>query len=278
MTDLNQIPDIEFGNALPEEEQIKQVFDITKGKDELSRAFPCGFKMIDDSFLGGFREGDLIIVSGYSGHGKSTIAQTLTHNYSKNNIPCLWFSYEMSIQNLNWKFRQMGCDTSLLAYSPVKINSFSTEWIKKKIRQSYTEFATKVIFIDNLDFLLPTDIKYGDNETAIYKNVAKELKSLALELNVIIFLICHITKTDEDKEPTLKDIYGSSGIYKLADAVLFIWRIPEKKNLMKEDEGTIYTNESKLKIGKNRLTGETRFSKIMLKDSKFIPISYEDSF
>jgi len=277
MTNLEEIPeleDINWDKQILEEEQILQIFNITKGKDELTRPFPCGFKSIDDSFLGGFREGDLVILSGYSGHGKSTLAQTMTYNYSKSNIPCLWFSYEMSIQNLNWKFRQMGCDTSLLAYAPVKLNSFSTDWIKKKIKQGYSEQATKVVFIDNLDFLLPTDIKYGDNETAVYKNVAKELKNIAMELNIIIFLVSHIVKTDEEKEPSLKDIYGSSGIYKLADAVLFIWRIPVKKKIYRDDdEGVTYTNESKLKVGKSRLTGDMRFIKIYLKDFKFLPIS-----
>ena len=269
---INEIPDLNFNNIL-EEEQILQLFDITKGDNGLTEAFPCGFKMIDDSFLGGFRDGELIIISGFSGHGKSTLAQTLTHNYSKRSIPSLWFSYEMTIRHLNWKFRQMGCDMNLLSYAPIKLNFSSVDWIKKKIKQAYSQYATKIIFIDNIDFLMPSGIKYGDNETAIYKNVAKELKSLAIELNVIIFLVAHITKIDEEKEPTLKDIYGSSGIFKLADAVLFIWRISKKKNLMNADDDVIYTNESKLKIGKNRLTGETRYNKITLKDNKFISVT-----
>ncbi len=281
--DIKQVPDldIEFGEITPNNERIVQIFELTKGKEGLSKPFPCGFDKIDKSFLGGFREGELIILSGYSGHGKSTLAQTLTLNYSNKNIPCLWFSYEMSPQNLNWKFKQMGCDTSLLAYAPIELTSFSVDWIKKKIKQSYTEYATKIVFIDNLDFLMPTDIKYSDNETAVYKNVAKELKSLSIELNVIIFLVSHIVKTDEEKEPTLKDIYGSSGIYKLADTVLFIWRIPEKKTRYNDpdkipNEGIIYTNESKLKIAKNRLCGDLRFIKILLKDNKFLPITNLD--
>ena len=273
MTNLNEIPTSVDMSYLPDEEQILQVFDVTKGKDELTRPFPCGFSSIDAAFLGGFREGDMVIISGYSGHGKSTLAQTMTTNYSKSNIPCLWFSYEMSMQNLNWKFKQMGCDASLLAYAPLRLTSFSVDWIKQKIQQGYAQYATKVVFIDNLDFLLPTSIKYGDNETAVYKNVAKELKSLALELNMIIFLVSHIVKTDEEKEPSLKDIYGSSGIYKLSDGVLFIWRIPEKKSSMKQtEEGVTHTNQSKLKVGKNRLTGDMRFTTIMMKDNKFIPI------
>lgn len=273
--DIKKIPDFdETIDNLSEEEEIVQIFELSKKGTDLTQPFPCGLQMIDNALLGGFREGDLVIVSGYSGHGKTTLIQNITLNYSKKTIPSLWFSYEMSYQNLNWKFKQMGCDLDMLAYAPMKLNSFSVDWIKTKIKQAYKKFATKIIFIDNLDFLLPTNVKYGDNEVALYKNVVKELKSLAMELDVIIFLVSHITKTDESKEPTLQNIYGSSAIYKLSDAVLFIWRVAEKKSVYKDkDEALIFTDESRIKIAKNRLTGENKFMKVKLVNNIFVPLT-----
>jgi len=277
--DINKIPDLDMDFDYVAEHlnpKTKLMVDLETQKD-LTEAYTSKFSILDNAMEGGFRDGNLVILSGYSGHGKTTLAQTLTCNYSKEGIPCLWFSYEMDMNSLMWKFRKMNIDDGFLGYAPIELSSFSIEWVKEVIKYSVKKDSTKIVFIDNLDFLSPNDVRRTDNETTIYKKVAAQLKTIAMELKVVIVLICHIVKTDEDKEPTLRDIYGSSGIYKLSDYVVFIWRIPEKKNKYKDkQEGTLYTNQSKLIIGKNRLTGKRRFTTIQLVNNIFKEVSHDE--
>src|SRR3990167_5369303 len=60
-----------------------------------------------DKFIGGFDGGDLVILSGITGEGKTTLAQTITHNLSEQGICSLWLSYEVSPHHLIGKFTTM---------------------------------------------------------------------------------------------------------------------------------------------------------------------------
>ena len=71
-------------------------------------------------FEGGFRAGQLILISGVSGYGKTTLSLQITKQYSEQAIQVLWFSFEMPINELQWKFKKMGGYENLLCYVPKK--------------------------------------------------------------------------------------------------------------------------------------------------------------
>ncbi len=70
-----------------------------------------------DKYIGGYNEGDLIVIAGRPGMGKTAIALTLTKDFAKHNYKALFLSLEMSNDQLakryisligdieNWKIR-----------------------------------------------------------------------------------------------------------------------------------------------------------------------------
>jgi len=97
------------------------------------------------------------------------------------------------------------------------------------------------------------------------------LKRVAIDLEVVIFLNTHITKLERGKEPRMQDIYGASEAYKLSDAVIFIHRITGDAKF--GEKNPELTNESKIIVDKNRLTGKLGQFKVIFKDNKFSLIS-----
>src|SRR3990167_6092934 len=59
--------------------------------------YKTGFANLD-RILGGFRRGQLVVISAATGQGKTSFAQTLTEKFISENHKCLWFSYEVGIE------------------------------------------------------------------------------------------------------------------------------------------------------------------------------------
>ncbi|MDD4988486.1 MAG: bifunctional DNA primase/polymerase, partial [Candidatus Izemoplasmatales bacterium] len=76
--------------------------------------YPVDMKPFDDALLGGFSLGEVIVVAGQSGTGKTTIIQDWTTTLAtggktaRDKLPVLWFSYEVLARPLWEKFEKMG--------------------------------------------------------------------------------------------------------------------------------------------------------------------------
>ena len=251
-----------ISSLLKQEDDIVHISDAVQNDGEYSEPYPTGFFEFDDAMLGGVRAGDLVIGTGLSGHGKTTLFQNITINLSKNAFPSMWFSYEVIIENLYGKFKEMGMSPEeLLIYTPRRATTGNLDWVRKKIREGVEKFNTKFVFIDHIDFLTPTKSYSSDQRRIILRDICQELKGIALEFNITIFLIAHVKKV-QGREVEMQDIAESSGIYQLADYVMSVTRITNKKKIKigvgsdeKEIDTEVMTNTSIAKILKNRLTG-----------------------
>ena len=257
-----------------QDDEVKPLKDLINEEVDCEK-YKIGYDVFDEALDGGIKDGDLMVISGISGQGKTSFAQSLTYNLCKNSIPCLWFSYEVSLNHLNKKFRKMGISDFYHVFSPKKNTTGKLEWIKYKIKESWVKYATKVIFIDHIDFLTPSSVQTRDNETIALKKIATELKSLAVELDVIIVVMAHLKKLPSDKEPDMQDIGYSAGIFQLADYVFMVMREKVNKGNAFGNINTneIYTNNSIIKIVKNRETGQLKFIKCQYKNERFIQLT-----
>ena len=172
----------------------------------------------------------------------------------------------------------MGMANFYHTFVPEKNTSGKIEWIKEKIKEGWIKYATKVIFIDHIDFLTPSSVKTSDNEQIALKRIAIELKQLALELEVTIVVMAHIKKIDDNREPRLHDIGYSAGIFQLADYVFMIYREKITNSGLVSTEGDMATNNTFIRILKNRETGDLKYIKATYSQGRFIQLTkgYEE--
>jgi len=258
------------------DDQVVHIQEATKNDGEYTTPYPIGYDVFDNVMKGGAREGDLIILTGLSGSGKTTLSRNISVNYSKRKQPCLWFSYEEIIDNFYAKFKDMGAtEKNFFIYVPKENTSGGVDWIEKKIIEGKEKENTKFIFIDSIDYLSPKNIKSSDQQRIILKNICVQLKNVAKEQKVIIFLVAHVKKV-QGREIELQDIAESSGIYQQADFVFAVTRkydIKEDNTVNSKRKVEMISDQSEIRMLKNRLTGEQPSMNFILKDNIIRPLS-----
>ena len=242
-----------------------------------------------DRLLGGFYFGQLIILTGERGLGKSTLgSQFITRAIGQNYIT---FCYSGEL--VDWMFRdwidrqiagkrnieEISAENGYVSYR-IKDDCVDmiSEWYEDKclwydngilqeaddalpeeklldtLENAIKQYGCRVLMIDNLMTAIEDDMR-----SDIYRQqtqFVKNLSTMAKHYKVIILLIAHPRKAS-GYEFRNDDIAGSSNITNLADVVL---RYAEPR----PDEDNPPDYDRVLQVTKNRLSGKTSFNGIPL--------------
>ncbi len=261
---------------------IVPIKDACKHNGQYAEAYSIGYSALDKAMAvesdkeingsrGGVRNGDLIIITGISGSGKTTLCQNIVLNLNRIAVPSVFFSYEVIIDHVYAKFKQMGMSDDDLIYAPKETVSGNVGWVAEKIKEAKEKYNAKVIALDHIEFLTPTDASSGDQLRIRLGNISRELKALAVKEEVIIFLMAHVKKV-QGRAVEMQDIGEASGIYKEADYVFSIGRYYDIKDLGGGRDITITTNEGMITMLKNRLTGDMGYLEFQMRDNIIIPL------
>jgi replicative DNA helicase len=69
-------------------------YRVRSGAHVAARVWPTGFDVLDANLQGGFRSGDLILIGGPQGMGKTTFVLQVARNVARSGRPVLYFCYE----------------------------------------------------------------------------------------------------------------------------------------------------------------------------------------
>jgi len=209
---------------------------------------PTGFIDID-RHIGGLHGGELVIIAGRPGHGKSVFAKDLMLNCG---VPSLLFSLEMS--NTEYGKRQLS-DLGRVDFKALRLGLIGSEdW--ERIAKVCTEIAEKNIFVIDepyldiyrieaitsrarsreniglvvIDYLQLVKTDRGRSREEEVAGVSKHLKNLARTLDIPVVCICQLNRqceTRNNKRPQLSDLRESGAIEQDADLVAALYR-PEQ--------------------------------------------------
>ena len=269
-------------NALPVEvREIKDITEVKKVKISDMEKFNTGIQSLNKT-LGGFFMGQVILLTGERGKGKSTLASQFGIMAVKEGYNTFFYSGEL----MDWYFRnwldlQVAGDKhinkirntygtfdysvdgtiypDIEAWYHGKIKIYDNNIIREDehddlvetIKKAITRYSCRVIFVDNLMTAMDDDVNSDLNrqQTAF----VKQLTQIAKQFSVLIFLIAHPKKNQSGKyDFSNDDISGSGNITNLVDVVLR-YDVPKKQY----EEGEEHPDRF-LQVFKNRLTGKLK--------------------
>ena len=225
--------------------------DIVKlYNDGISRGHTTGWDSVDEYFT--VKAGELTILTGMPGHGKSEwldnlcVNLAMNHNYrvaifSPENHPLSMHAKKILEKYTQEKFfgrNRMSFDDMSVTlevmnksfafvkpedteFTPMHIINEALPWLEQSSRP-------RALIIDpwnEMDHYRPA----GLSETEYISRILTELRRAAREFNTHLFLVAHPMKLNKDKEgnypvPRPYDISGSAHWYNKADNCIAIWR------------------------------------------------------
>lgn len=199
-----------------------------------------GFSNFDAIMQGGGRKGELIVVSALPKSGKTSWCQNVSYLQGLRGHASLWFSLEMSWEELTEKFMMTDniYATSKVPgdfpiYYSMDNSGINVEKVRERVIEAKKQYAVDVVYIDHLHFLVELEAAGKVNTSFLMGDIVRRLKRMAVELNVLVVLIAHTKKVDLSASPDYNSIRDSSFISQEANFVIMLWR--ERKNTKKRD-------------------------------------------
>lgn len=231
-----------------------------------------GFSNLD-RVVDGFFMGQLVLLTGKRGEGKSTLmgqlmAEALNQGYKvlaySGELPGYqfkrWLDFQLAgpqnvlttynvysdpkyslgegtVQRLNlWYY-----DNAFL-YDNNSLNGDEYESLLETIEKAIQRYGVKLVCVDNL--MTAIDVASADSQYIQQSQFVRSLKQIAVRYNVVVLLVAHPKKT-EGKVTDNDAVFGSSDITNRADIVL---------SYVKNSDGE--TPGGKVFVMKNRMTGK----------------------
>lgn len=219
------------------------------------RGLPTGVLRLD-TFMGGMRPGDLVIVAGASSMGKTSVARNIAYNVARAGGKVAFFSQEMSeeqigLRTLSAEGRRAGAatvpyrDLDNLTVMPRDLDALeevakdvtarmmvdpsaglSALDVRVRARAAEKRFGgLDLIVVDYLQ-IMGIETTRGENFARAVGKTTSAMKALAKEFQCPVILLSQLSrlKGREDKRPTLDDLRDSGAIEQDADKVIFVYR------------------------------------------------------
>lgn len=228
----------------------QEIESLSKNGSDIT-GVPSGFKDLDRR-TAGFHGNELIILAGRPGMGKSALAINMaTHMTINAKKSVALFNLEMGatqivnrmfssigqidgqklrtgrLDHMDWK--KFNEALSLLADTKLFIDDtpgITVSEIRSKCRKlKNSDKGLDCIIIDYLQ-LISSSNKYSGQRTNEVSEISRDLKKLAMELEVPVIALAQLSRSveqREDKRPLMSDLKESGSIEQDADIVMFIY-------------------------------------------------------
>lgn len=247
-----------------------------RSKSDYTPFIKSGLKSLD-RLINGFAKGEVIIIGGRPGIGKTALMVQIASNILQKQQRILYFSFDLSEEQLITRF--VSCHSGIpacridqfslsekehlklfdatrdVAGFPlyVSIPEYSFSRFVYQLKTEIEKIKPDIIFIDYLQ-LIGDMGKYNRREQEL-SLLMRTLKSFARTFGVSIVASSQLSRSVEarggDKKPILSDLRESGSLEQEADKVLFIWR-PEYYNITRFDEDKPLGRIMEVIVAKNR--------------------------
>jgi len=203
---MGKCPECEEWNSFEEEIQslsekaIKVDIDSIKVYNykevEVSKNYrlKCNLHEFDRVLGGGIVEGEVVLITGNPGVGKSTLLLQAAYEYSKKN-QVYYIAGEESPSQIKFRGQRIGLKPEKMYIMPeTNINNIEAQLIKEKPR---------IVIVDSIQTLYSPDYASIPGTTTQIRECTLKIVEIAKTYNICFFIVGHITKDGKIAGPKL---------------------------------------------------------------------------
>lgn len=258
----NKSQDHVYDIAAAASEAYDETVNASKG---LIKRVASGLKDLDTLLNGGYTGGQLVLIAGRPGMGKTALLLTKTLNMMQDGRSVLFFSLEMTAREVAQRLisQLSGIDVGRLQSGKLTADEWTKHadavsrlsemrdlltvidlpaikigHVRQLVRREYARNKRDVVMLDYIQLAEADDKK--QNRYQEVGQISRGLKALAKEVDTPILAAAQLSRAPEqrsNKKPQLSDLRESGDLEQDSDIAMFIYR-PDL-----EDEGLEKTPE-----------------------------------
>ena len=245
-TSIGELISLRPDNTFNIDDALVDAIDSIQNTDKL--LIKTGFENVD-KFAGGLTRGEITIIGGRPGHGKSTMMLNMMSNVLDKKRKVLLFNRELT--NVEVLKKLIALESGKLSYAMIRQGIYETqhlqeldrvrEYISKKyspdrfrmfdqlrdFSSSATEikkFKPDVIFDDYIQLITPSGKE--EQRRLQLERIVNDYKWIAKEYNCVVVLASQLNRALETRGnpvPQLSDLAESGAIEQVAENVFFVY-------------------------------------------------------
>lgn len=250
---------------------LQELEEMTQNPDRNIWGAPTDYPDLDN-VVGGCRDGEIIVIGGRPGAGKTSLAVNIALRFALRGDPVAIFSLEMSEMELTR--RMLSIQSRVVFQKQDGLYLSDEEW--QNVLAAGDEMAGTNIFIDDssalklrtlktrarrlahaqgvklliVDYLQLVQGTRGENRQQDVAEISRDLKALAGEIGAPILALSQLNReaSKERRHPSMADLRESGAIEQDADVILLL--SPEDDTDPNADTTTTRVNVAKNRNGR----------------------------
>ena len=235
----------------PDAAMVSFLDGVQRRNDGDEDFLPTGLRALDERLNGGGRPGDLIVIAGRPGMGKTSLALSICENMAKDGATVGVLSMEMAKAKVHnrrvsmhshiplhkilrpermsdFEWGQMSKAAEEIRALPVFVSDqggLTINQVRTKARALKRRKGLRVLIVDYIGLMEGTDKK--QNRTTQLGEVSRGMKALAKELGIVILLLAQLNREVEKRvnsHPIMADLRDCGDIEQDSDVILFVHR------------------------------------------------------
>ena len=256
-------------------ERLKKLGSADPKEKEKYIGIPTGFSYLDKVLGGGFHRSDFIVIGARPAMGKTSFALNLARNIAMKNRKVLFFSLEMSKEQLAQRI--ISTEARIISNKLRTGDISDSDWEKlglalqnlvncelyfdDQANINVNEMKARALRMKDVDCIvidylqLMSGTKRSENRVNEVSEITRGLKMMAKDLNIPVVTCSQLSrgvaKNSTDHRPQMTDLRESGTIEQDADIVMMLHREDYYRN-NEEDSDTESANIAEVIVGKNR--------------------------
>ena len=245
-TNIGELISLRPDSSFDINEALGDAIESIRNTDKL--LVKTGFENVD-KFAGGLTRGEITIIGGRPGHGKSTMLLNLLSNILASKRKVLLFNRELT--NVEVLKKLLALESGRLSYAMIRQGMYDIkqlqeldrvrDYIAKKYNPKHfrmydqirdfpasateiKKFKPDVIFDDYIQLITPTGKE--DQRRLQLERIVNDYKWIAKEYNCVVILASQLNRALETRgnpKPQLSDLAESGAIEQVAENVFFVY-------------------------------------------------------
>jgi len=166
---------------------------VTEAKEVVYERFQTGIKNFDQALGGGLVKGQVSLIAGEPGIGKSTLLLQLSTSLAEKGKKVLYVSGEESVNQIHLRAKRLGAlNDNLLVYS---------ETVYERIEDVVEEVNPDVVILDSVQTVFSSELESSAGSVSQVREITYRITELSKRKNISTFVVGHVTKEGQIAGP-----------------------------------------------------------------------------